>query len=732
VLDGARRKGIGSRLVKMAADEVRNRGKKALSLAVKRDSPAVAFYEELGFEKAGEFDNQLGGSTRSSASKRPASSTTSSAAGTACGWNSNEASCNTFLEKLLYDDRWVAVRAEQSVRARPDKMKFEEIQLRQLVTVILMSMLVLMALPVNAMAPVEAERKNLVETPWWDDTVMDRDGDHIHDALEITIEMGAFIDEGRISVLVDFDHTPTGEDETALMEAVSFVPRFRFHAIDIISGTVPVELVDDLLDVPGVVFVSFNGPVEAFLKESVPEHGVDPYVWDAGFDGDGMNIAVIDTGIDALHVGLDDFDDEITTHDPKVIAFYDAINSPDQTDGSTTPYDDHGHGSHCAGISAGSGAPTYDYVGISPGSALIGVKVLDGAGSGSFDQVMAGMQWCIDHREEFNIRSATMSLGGVWLIELTQSQEERLTTLANEMVHEGIALCIAAGNSGHYGSIGTPGAARDVITVGATEKSRTTAVYSSRGPTHEGLIKPNIAAIGSSVMSVEANTGNGYTAMSGTSMATPMVAGIMTLLLEANPDLDPLTVRSVLEYTSEFRFVADPQRPNNDYGWGFVEADAALDAVLEIDPNLKIALDPKPERRNFSDNRSRYVAEQYDALTFTVEGNATHLEWRNVDGGGWREGDDIDPNDGFMEIVLDADVFPVGNHSFWVRATGPDGVSNPVHVEIHVSEGKRSEKSSSDDDSGMDIALPVIGVIIVGVAAVAFVFGRKSGGPDTE
>jgi len=92
------------------------------------------------------------------------------------------------------------------------------------------------------------------------------------------------------------------------------------------------------------------------------------------------------------------------------------------------------------------------YVGVAPGANLIGVKVLDGGGSGSFDQVMAGMEWCIDHREEFNIRAATMSLGGVWLIELTQSEEEQLSTLANTMVHEGIALTIAAGNSGTYGS----------------------------------------------------------------------------------------------------------------------------------------------------------------------------------------------------------------------------------------------------------------------------------------
>ncbi len=612
-------------------------------------------------------------------------------------------------------------------------MDFETIQLRRITTVILMSMLVLMALPVNAMAPAEVSPTATVETPWWDDTVMDEDGDHIHDALEITIEMGAFIENGRISVLVDFDHTPTAEDELALIEAVSFKPRFRFHAIDIISGTVPVELVDDLLDVPGVVFVSFNGPVGLMLDVAVPQHNM-PEVWDLGFTGEGMNIAVIDTGIDGLHVGVDDFDDNIVTYDPKIIAFYDAINSPEQTDGSTTPYDDHGHGSHCAGISAGTGAPGYDYVGISPGSALIGVKVLDGGGSGSFDQVMAGMQWCIDKREEFNIRAATMSLGGVWLIELTQSQEERLTTLANTMVHEGIALCIAAGNDGLYGTIGTPGAARDVITVGATDHNRDLAVYSSKGPTYEGLIKPNVAGVGGGagfgsggVMSVAANSGDQYTAMSGTSMATPMVAGIMTVILEANPDLDPLTVRSILEYTSEYRWLTDPSRPNNDYGWGFVEADAALEAALLVDPSLKISLDPEPERQNFTnDNQTRsiYVAQQYDTLTFSVEGNASNLEWRNVDGGGWREGDDLSKDDGYMEIVLDGTIFPVGNHSFWVRATGPDGVSNPVHVEIHISEGQESKGSSGDDDE-MDYTFPLIGIVVV-VAAVAFIFGRKS------
>ena len=142
------------------------------------------------------------------------------------------------------------------------------------------------------------------------------------------------------------------------------------------------------------------------------------------------------------------------------------------------------------------------------------------------------MEWTIDNQIKYNIRSASMSLGGAWVSELTQEQEERVTTVANEMVAAGISLMIAAGNSAAYGTIGTPGAAKDVITVGATEDSRQLAVYSSKGPTHEGQIKPNVAAIGSAVMSVEANTANGYVSMSGTSMATPLVEAIWMISLQ--------------------------------------------------------------------------------------------------------------------------------------------------------------------------------------------------------
>lgn len=566
---------------------------------------------------------------------------------------------------------------------------------------------------------------------WWENTDMDKDGDHLHDALEVTIEMGMFIENGRIELLVDFDHTPTQQDEDMLIDNVDFKPNFRFHWIDIISGSVEVDRMPDLLALPGVVFLSLNGPVEILMDQVVPEHNVDD-VWDLGYTGEGMTVAVIDTGIDANHVGLNDFDDNPLTNDPKVIAFYDAIGSPDTTDGSTEPYDDHGHGSHCAGISAGTGEndPTEtdgqennQYVGVAPGANLIGVKVLDGGGSGSFDQVMAGMEWCIDHRVEFNIRAATMSLGGAWLLELTQSEEEQLSTLANTMVHEGIALTIAAGNSALYGTIGTPGNGRDVITVGATEKNRNTAAYSSRGPTEEGLIKPNVAAIGSNVVSVEANSGTGYTGMSGTSMATPVVAGIMCLILEANPDLDPLTLRSILEYTSEFRYVTHPTRPNNDYGWGFVEADAALAEAVTIDSSLNITLDPETPMKVYVGNETEgnqtwYLGYMDDEVKFYVEGNTTGIEWRLVNGSSWNQVNQME--EGVIGMPLhDHSILP-GKHSIWVRAYSTDGVSPPLHIRLEVWEAQDTE-----DDDGINAIYYGFPVVLILVLIVVWLIVRS-------
>jgi len=568
-------------------------------------------------------------------------------------------------------------------------------------------------------------QESKVDETWWDNTRMDKDKNHIHDILDMALEQGKFIENGKISVLVDFDHMPTELDEELLIQEVGFNPNWRFHHIPIISGLIDVDRIDDLLNIEGVVFLTLNGELHILLDNAIGIHYVDT-VWDFGYTGEGVSVAIIDTGIDPNHVGINDFDDDPTTDDPKVVAFYDALDgSGDDGSGTTQAYDDHGHGSHCAGITAGTGSiddgpmstGETPYRGVAPGATLVGVKVLDGGGSGSFAEVMKGMEWTIDNQIKYNIRSASMSLGGAWVSELTQEQEERVTTLANEMVAHGIALMIAAGNSAAYGTIGTPGAAKDVITVGATEDSRQLAVYSSKGPTHEGQIKPNVAAIGSAVMSVEANSGNAYVSMSGTSMATPMVAGMAVLLHQANPDLQPLMIRSILESTAEYRWLSHPVRPNNDYGWGFVEMDKALEEAIQYDASLSINISADTsviyyegnDTDGGNDTASRFYVHENEKLFFDVNGNASHIEWRNI-----LIEDTWHTIDSLSEIDMMETQLGTGNHTIWVRAVSSEGISAPVTVPLDIGNAT-SSKSGIDSPS-----LPFTFVIFTSMLVALF------------
>ena len=601
---------------------------------------------------------------------------------------------------------------------------------------VLVALMVSIMLCLQPMLSFDNESDNYVIVPfsslqepmvsdWWEDTRMDKDRNGMHDMLDIAVEQGKYVIDGKISVLVDFDHMPTESDEQLLIDEVGFEPSWRFHHIPIIAGTIETELLDDLLNVEGVVFLTLNGELRIALDNAIGIHHVDT-VWDYGYTGEGISIAIIDTGIDPLHVGLNDFDDDPTTNDPKVVAFYDALDdSGDDGSGETEPYDDQGHGSHCAGISAGTGAvdenpmggdDSKPYRGVAPDAWLVGVKVLDSGGSGSFAEVMRGMEWTIDNKIKYNIRAASMSLGGVWLVELTQEQEERITHLANEMVAAGISLMIAAGNSAGYGTIGTPGAAKDVITVGATEDSKDLAVYSSKGPTHEGQIKPNVAAIGSAVMSVEANSGNGYASYSGTSMATPMVAGMAVLLLQANPDLQPLMIRTILESTSEFKWLSHPVRPNNDYGWGFVLMDTALEEAIKYDASLSINISADTsviyyegnETDGGNDTASRFYVHENEELYFDVEGNASHIEWRNIlIEDIWHSVDSLSEID-VMETQLGT-----GNHTLWVRAVSSEGISYPVTVPLNIDDAKLS--SSEDSPS-----IPFSFVVFTSLMAALF------------
>ena len=516
--------------------------------------------------------------------------------------------------------------------------------------VISIALITLMLLPsLGTIIPADAEIVIVEEEGWWVDTTVDRNKNGIGDMIERHIDNPILLKDGTLPIIVDFDHTPDTEDVQMLEQFVDYQHEWYLPGIDAVAGRIPVSLLEETTKLPGVVMLELDGIMTIQNGDAVTLHGVDTAWQETGYDGSGTTVAIIDTGIDGAHASLDDQDDDPETVDPKVVAFYDPVNNPSLTNGTEVfPYDDQGHGSHCAGTTAGTGAPTYENPGMAPQAKLVGVKVLDAGGSGSFAVVMAGMQWTIDNRYQYNIRVASMSLGAFGIIEWQSSEEDSVNRMANEMVYNDITLFIAAGNSAGRGTIGTPGSAEDAITVGALDKDSSIAAYSSQGPTEENRVKPNVAYVGSSVMSVAHNTGDQYTDMSGTSMATPGAAGVAALMLQANPGLSPFEVRNFMQETAEYRactYMGDPagidgcddndvqnivtkNRQNNVYGHGEVRALESVLAAAEkyymFDTSLSITIETDPTH----DNAHTHLTPK-DSIKFSTSGGIETIQWRS-------------------------------------------------------------------------------------------------------
>lgn len=576
-----------------------------------------------------------------------------------------------------------------------------------------------------------------MEEEWWDSTSMDLDGDGVHDAIwkAIGSELHDWVDDDEsISVIVDFDHQPNLDDQLMLEEEVEFRTQFRYHLIDSIAGRVEITKIIDLAKLPGVVLVELDGILTIQMSDVNEIHGI-PLIWeDTGYTGAGSVVSIIDTGIDSSHVGLDDLDDDNSTDDNKVIAFYDAVNSPELTNGTEiVAYDDQGHGTHCAGITAGTGAPGNEYVGVAPQAQLVGVKVLDEGGSGSFATVMAGMEWTVDKRHDFNIRAASMSLGGFGLIEWTSSEQESVNRMANEMVRSGVALFIAAGNNGVAAQIGTPGSAEDAITVGALDKDTSIAIYSSQGPTEEGRVKPNIAFVGSNVFAPEANSGDGYIDYSGTSMATPGAAGLAALMYQANPDLSPFDIRNIMQETATYRechylLANEPcpedlipkNRQNNVYGHGHVEGHLALLEAANYVYSLSNSLNLTTETNSSEDNR--ILLTNKDSVLISLEGEPVKLQWRTWDmRDNWMDHQDFSPGYESIEIshsmIIDRLKYLPGNEiegnqTLMIRSILDDEASTNLVVQLSII-GSQASESVLEESSLMPLLILLMSVVIV-------------------
>ena len=355
---------------------------------------------------------------------------------------------------------------------------------------------------------------------------------------------------------------------------------------------------------------------------------------------------------------------------------------------------------------------------------------------------MAGMEWTVEKRHDFNIRAASMSLGALTgAIEWTSSEEESVNRMANEMVRAGVTLFIAAGNSGGSATIGTPGSAEDVITVGSLDKDTAIAVYSSQGPTEEGRVKPNLAFVGSSVNAPDANTGDGYVALSGTSMATPGAAGVAVLMYQANPDLSPFDVRNIMQETSTYRqchymLANEPcaedlipkNRQNNVYGHGHVNAQPAVEEAANYYYELSLSLNVTLSSEVGVDNRVHIG--QGGSLTFNLAGDVQRVQWRT-----W------DMRDNWMDLAeygVGDDQFSVthsllvdrlrflpnntveGDQVILVRAVSGDRASTNLAVGIHIMGEDKVGVATSDSSLTFVIIILLSGLVLVLLSVLTF------------
>ncbi len=302
------------------------------------------------------------------------------------------------------------------------------------------------------------------------------------------------------------------------------------------SATVRRESLAAIRALPYVRAVHEDREMHTFLARSVPHIGA-PQVWQQyGARGKGVTVAVIDTGINYKHWALG----EGFGPGFKVVGGYDFVN------GDADPMDDQGHGTHVAGIVA---ANHRQLAGVAPDATLLAYKVLDQTGSGFVSTILAGIERAIDPNQDGDPSDradvVNMSLGG------PAAPDDPVIAAVERGIAAGAVFSLSAGNNGLVGSLGSPALAPSAITVGAVNLADKVADFSSGGPAGGGAdwaLKPEIAAPGVGIVSSVLD--DDMRAASGTSMASPHIAGVAALLLEKHPDWTPLDVKTAIVSTA--------------------------------------------------------------------------------------------------------------------------------------------------------------------------------------
>ena len=527
-------------------------------------------------------------------------------------------------------------------------------------------------------------------TPWWERTALDQNRNAIHDSLEtytgttgIGVSYGVEVDDTHLAALAGMNLT--------VVDVIESVDAVLLGQVDA-SLAVQLASLDDVVMVERYGNIVLYGDIQTPAVKARNSSFYPVGAWDLGFTGKDVNIAMVDTGVDNEHPGLNE----------KFIAGYDAVcylhtdptctaGGVRETDGTYDPDDGHQHGTACMGMAAAtgidaSGAQT-DFYGSAPDADLVDVRIGTDAGAGPFENyllaqefyesAMNGLQWIIDNRDTA-WQGADEANYGIDIISLSwgitshegggSDGEDMHSRILNEAMELGVVVSVAAGNDGpDNDGLSGMGSSSLSITVGATDDQNTidrsddtVAGYSSRGERRDNgdgnplnELKPEVSAPGSNIVQAEGcvtSSGcvnllggsaedNGYTGRgSGTSYATPSVSGILAMMIEANPDLTTAEMKEILKLTAERR--GEPSNPavdpfwNRDFGWGMVDAYEAVKLSMYLaEANLTGTVDVTSQVHisNSSINESSGLHE-IRGLAWGQSGSIASVEFRIGDG----------------------------------------------------------------------------------------------------
>ncbi|OUX21710.1 hypothetical protein CBE12_03695 [Euryarchaeota archaeon TMED252] len=531
-------------------------------------------------------------------------------------------------------------------------------------------------------------------TPWWERTSLDMNRNNVHDSLETFVGTTGI----GLSYGVEVNDLHLAELESLNLSVVDVIESVN----GVLLGQVNASLAGTLADLDDVVMVErygdvvFYGDIQTPAVKARNSTFYPMGAWDLGFTGKDVNIAMVDTGVDNEHPGLNE----------KFIAGYDAVcyvhtdplctaGGARQTDGTYDPDDGNQHGTACMGMAAASGVDASgaqtEFYGSAPDADLIDVRIGTDLGAGPFENyvieqefyesAMNGLQWIIDNKDTA-WQGADEANYGIDIISLSwgitshegggSDGEDMHSRILNEAMEAGVVVSAAAGNDGpENDGLSGMGSSSLSITVGATDDKNTidrsddtVASYSSRGERRDNgdgnplnELKPEVSAPGTNIVQAEgcvtsggcinlaggSAEDNGYTGRgSGTSYAAPAVSGILAMMIEANPDLTTAEMKEILKLTAERR--GEPSNAavdpfwNRDFGWGMVDAYKAVHLSMYLaEQNLTGTVDvfSQVHITNSSMNSSTGLYE-VRGMAWGQAGSIASVEFR-INDGAWTE-----------------------------------------------------------------------------------------------